>query len=151
MTRQCGTCSACCRRPSIPEIQKPAYVPCRFLGKKGYRCTIYSDRPSACAKYRCSWLRGIGKKSDQPDKCHILIDRRNNRFGWVLVAKALRPGAAMTRRGQAVISRAAAQDNMLCLITDFDDSEKVIGVAGPKAVVAAFSQATGGGPVWLAT
>ena len=148
--RQCGACSACCRWPSVKEIDKPAREPCRFLGRKGYRCIIYEDRPTACSKYRCSWLRGIGKKADQPDRCHILIDRRNNRFGYVLVAKPLRPGAATSRRGQAVISRAAVQDNMLCLIMDYHDSDRVVGVAGPKVVTAAFEQAREGRAVWLA-
>ncbi len=148
--RSCGTCSACCRWPSVSEIEKPARTPCQYLGKKGYRCTIYEDRPSTCSKYQCSWIRGIGKKADQPDKCHVLIDRRNNRFGYVLVAKPLRFSTATSRRGQGVISCAAAQDGMLCLIMDYHDPDKVVGVAGPKAVTTAFEQATAGRPVWLA-
>ena len=130
--RKCGTCSACCRWPSVEEINKPAREPCRFLAKQGYRCTIYEDRPKACAEYRCAWLRGKGSvvnNRDRPDTCGVLIDRRSTQFGVVLVAKSLTPNAAMSPKGKRAIERTTRDEGMPCLV--IDDDERVIGAAGP--------------------
>ncbi len=130
--RKCGTCSACCRWPSIKEIDKPAREPCQFLGAKGYRCTIYADRPEACTKYQCTWIRGMGSavdNRDRPDTCGVLIDRRSTQFGVVLVAKSLVPGAAMSPKGKRAIERATRDEGMPLLVIDDDD--KIIAAAGP--------------------
>lgn len=74
----------------------------------------------------------MGDEQDQPDKCGVLIDRRMTQFGHVLVAKPLRPHSAMTEKGRAAIQRATRDDGMACLIVDFTDTERVIGVAGPE-------------------
>jgi len=66
----------------------------------------------------------------------VLIDARITRFGAVLVAKPLKRGATMTAKGKRAISRTAEQANQLCLITDFDDSDEIVGAAGPKHLVA---------------
>ncbi len=132
MTRQCGSCSACCRWPKIDEINKPARVVCVHLEKCGHGCKIYDTRPKQCADYQCSWLRGIGDAQDRPDTSKILIDRRNTQFGQgMLVAKMLHPNAVQTRKGQAAIKN-AARETGACLVVDYDDSDRVIGVAGPK-------------------
>lgn len=149
MPRTCGTCSACCRWPSVPEINKPARTPCPNLGEGGYKCTIYADRPETCVNYQCSWLRGMGAIEDQPDTCHVLIDRRNTRWGLVLVAKPLEPGAALKKQGQDAISRTAQESNMLCLIVDYEDTDRVIGAAGPKSLVDEFRRKCGEKPVPL--
>ncbi len=132
MPRSCGTCSACCRWPSVAEIDKPAREPCRFLGKQGYRCTIYSDRPEACSAYHCTWIRGHGSSMDsrdRPDSCGVLIDRRSTQFGVVLVAKSLFPGAAMSPKGQRAIERTTRDEGLPCLVINDDD--QIIGAAGP--------------------
>lgn len=131
----------------MPEINKPAKVPCKNLRKQGYGCTIYEDRPSACRKYKCSWLRGLGTVEDQPDTSHVLIDRRMTQWGVVLVAKQLRPFAAMTKKGKNAISHAAQDQNVLCLVVDFENTDKVIGAAGPKLIVERFKKDTGEQPV----
>ena len=127
--RKCGTCSACCRWPSIPALDKPARVPCQHLHKQGFRCTIYEDRPEACAAYNCTWLRGMGATKDRPDDCGVLIDRRSTQFGVVLVAKSLVPGATMSLKGKRAIERATRDEGLPCLV--IDDDERVIGAAGP--------------------
>lgn len=128
MTRKCGTCSACCRWPSIAELDKPARVDCSHLHKRKF-CKIYKTRPEICAEYHCSWIRGIGAKRDQPDICGVLIDRRSTQFGIVLVAKSLTPNAAMSKAGKLAIQRATKGDNLYCLV--IDDDENIIGAAGP--------------------
>ena len=132
--RKCGTCSACCRWPSIDEgeFHKPARVPCQHLHKQGYRCTIYADRPKMCSEYRCTWLRGMGSavdNRDRPNSCGVLIDRRSTQFGVVLVAKSLTPNAAMSPKGKRAIERTTRDEDMPCLV--IDDDERVIGAAGP--------------------
>ena len=142
--RKCGMCSACCRWPSVAEIDKPAREPCRFLHRRGFRCTIYSDRPKMCADYRCSWIRGIGAVKDRPDTSDILIDRRMTKWGYCLVAKQLKLGAAMTAKGGHTLKRAGRDSGMLVLVVDFDDSDLVIGAAGPSNLVEDFQKETCG-------
>lgn len=132
--RACGTCSACCRWPSVAEIDKPAREPCRFLDAKKLtkRCTRYADQPEACAAYRCTWIRGMGAdlgNRDQPDTCGVLIDRRSTQFGVVLVAKSLTPGAAMSPKGQRAIERTTRDEGLPCLV--INDDEQIIAAAGP--------------------
>lgn len=127
--RKCGTCSACCRWPSVPEIAKPARQPCQYLHKQGFRCTIYADRPESCIKYSCTWLRGRGGNRDRPDTCGVLIDRRSTQFGVVLVAKSLTPSATMSLKGRRAIERATRDEGMPLLV--IDDDERIIAAAGP--------------------
>lgn len=61
---QCGVCTACCFTHAVEEIGKPMFTRCPHLGpvealggREG--CTIYDDRPQACRKFACSWLKGI--------------------------------------------------------------------------------------------
>ena len=78
----------------------------------------------------------MGAREDQPVLCHVMIDRRYTQFGLTLVAKSLRPGAAMTRKGRSAIQRATHDEGLPCLIVDYEDTERVIGVAGPKDLIA---------------
>ncbi len=130
--RRCGTCSACCRWPSVEEIDKPARVPCRHLERQGFRCTIYDERPEACAAYHCTWIRGRGSaidNRDRPDTCGVLIDRRSTQFGVVLVAKSLTPGAAMSPKGKRAIERTTRDEGLPLVVIDND--ERVVAAAGP--------------------
>lgn len=56
-------------------------------------------------------------------------------FGHVLVAKPLRPGAAMSRKGRAAIQHATRDEGLPCLIVDYEDNERVVGVAGPRYLI----------------
>lgn len=147
--RTCGTCSMCCRWPSVPDINKPAKIKCQHLHNKGYGCSIYENRPSLCEKYQCSWLRGIGDEEDQPNNCYILIDRRSTALGVVLIAKTMRDGAYKTSKGQDTIKRAALEENMLCFLTDEKDSNLIIGGFGPDNLLSIFRQITQDKPFHL--
>ncbi len=129
--RTCGSCSACCRWPSIEALNKPAKTACVHLEKCGYGCKQYEARPKQCSDYQCTWLRGIGEERDRPDISKILIDRRNTQFGQsMMVAKMLHPNAEKTRKGEAAIRNASKSGPVL--IVDYDDPDRVIGLAGPK-------------------
>ncbi len=76
-SRSCGDCTACCTLLGIQEIKKPAGLRCRYLkllSKDGVGgCTIYKDRPSACADFQCLWLRGFGLRRHRPDRSGIMF------------------------------------------------------------------------------
>ncbi len=136
--RECGSCSACCRWPAIPELGKAARAPCVHLIDGKHGCDRYEDRPEVCSVYRCSWIRGNGAEEDQPARCHVLVDMKRTKWGPVLVAKPLRPDAVRSRRGLAAIRRIAASRGVLCFVVDDKDSVKIIGMAGPRDLLAAF-------------
>ena len=141
--RTCGTCSACCRWPAVPEIGKVARVPCHNLVDGKHGCKIYDDRPQTCSDYLCSWRRGHGRDEDQPVYSHVLIDMKRTRWGHALVAKSLRPNAVRSHRGIAAIRRIAASRGALCFIVDDSNSVRIIGMAGPKELLEKFQKAHG--------
>jgi hypothetical protein len=56
-TRECGTCSLCCKLIAVEELKKLHGVWC-FLWKKGVGCKIYNIRPKSCKEFTCLWLEG---------------------------------------------------------------------------------------------
>ena len=54
--RQCGSCSLCCKLPSVRDFNKPIDTWCSHCrpGKGG--CSIYADRPNRCRAFVCGWL-----------------------------------------------------------------------------------------------
>lgn len=141
--RVCGTCSACCRWPAIPEIDKAARAPCVHLVDGKFGCDRYDDQPKICETYRCSWIRGNGDEEDRPNVCHVLIDMKLTEWGPALVAKSLRPGAVRSRSGLLAIRRVAASRGALCFIVADDDSVRVIGMAGPRELMDTFRKKHG--------
>jgi len=53
--RSCGTCSMCCKVPSIKELNKPAGRWCVHC-VRGSGCGIHPNRPRTCREFFCSWL-----------------------------------------------------------------------------------------------
>lgn len=86
---------------------------------------------------------------DRPDDCDVLIDRRMTQWGYVLVAKPLKPFARLTNKGQNAMIRAARDGKMLCLVVDYEDTDEVIGACGDKPAVELFEKETKGLPVKL--
>jgi hypothetical protein len=68
--RTCAECSACCTALDIPQLDKPAGEPCRYLGPMG-GCSIYDERPKLCREYLCGWRIGIGDL--RPDQVGVVI------------------------------------------------------------------------------
>lgn len=91
-TRECGSCSACCYVCPVEELQKPLLTRCPHQNPAaiGPGCRIYSERPGACAAYRCSWLEGELDLDDRPDRVGVLFEHtrlelRNGRDLLVLL------------------------------------------------------------------
>lgn len=74
MTRQCGTCTLCCKLIPVADINKPANTRCRHQRMTG--CKIYSTRPNACRLWNCRWLVEAEATADlsRPDRSHYVID-----------------------------------------------------------------------------
>ena len=81
--KACGTCSMCCKLPSIAELEKPAGVWCQHV-LKGKGCGIYEARPEVCRAFRCSWLRDPDSPDSwRPDRCGFMLRRaRPKRCGF---------------------------------------------------------------------
>lgn len=93
MSRKCGACSLCCVLPAIPQLGKPANVPCVHLTPSG--CGIYETRPQGCRDFKCEWLRGgVGDQTSRPD--HV--------GGYVLPLNG--DGLTDTKRGFKIVAPA---------------------------------------------
>jgi hypothetical protein len=54
-TRECGTCSLCCKVLDVPAVYKPAGKWCKHC-EPGKGCATYKLRPKACRDFNCLWL-----------------------------------------------------------------------------------------------
>jgi hypothetical protein len=79
---------------TAPASVKPAHEKCNHCTSSG--CSIYADRPEACATFECLWLASQKVPSLafpaalRPDRCGVVIDL--NAAGTVLAHCAL-PGS----------------------------------------------------------
>lgn len=135
--RECGTCSACCRWPSIPELSKPRGIACDRLAACGHGCTRYVERPWSCSEYQCSWIEGYGNAGDRPHESGVLIDRRETQFGVMLVARDYHLTAPPEPKMEA-IRRISRDLGMVCLLVEHDNPEKIVQVRGPRHLVDVF-------------
>jgi len=80
MTNHCGTCVACCRVYSIPELDKKVGEWCQHCDV-GVGCKIYEARPTVCRTYECMWLLSQHREDVRermaaelrPDRCKVVI------------------------------------------------------------------------------
>ncbi|OGI92483.1 hypothetical protein A2933_01065 [Candidatus Nomurabacteria bacterium RIFCSPLOWO2_01_FULL_46_18] len=72
-SRECGSCTACCKTHQILELEKPAGVWCEHCNI-GHGCNIYGDHPQGCKDFACEWLNGLLAEADRPDKTKIVLD-----------------------------------------------------------------------------
>jgi hypothetical protein len=77
-TRECGSCSLCCKLLYIRELNKPIDTWCQHCkpGKGG--CTIYADRPATCRGFVCGWLSDELELGDEwfPARCKMIVTPR---------------------------------------------------------------------------
>jgi hypothetical protein len=55
-TRQCGTCSLCCKVLDVKAVYKPAGQWCKHA-VAGKGCNTYKLRPKSCREFECLWLQ----------------------------------------------------------------------------------------------
>ena len=73
MTRECGTCTLCCKVMGIVELDKPRSRWCDHA-MPGRGCAIYDQRPHSCRVFSCLWLldEGLGEEW-KPEKSKLVI------------------------------------------------------------------------------
>jgi uncharacterized protein len=78
--RCCGSCSLCCRLPSIAALEKPIDTWCMHCRPGNGGCSIYADRPPACRTFNCGWLEphiwnGLLLLTEEwfPARCHFYL------------------------------------------------------------------------------
>lgn len=103
MSRECGSCRACCFAVPIlePELTKPGGEWCKHVGPKGAPgCTIYSQRPPVCSGYKCLWLADETLLPDeyQPNRIGFIVEFSEQRIDGklCLYLREFRPGALKT-------------------------------------------------------
>jgi len=82
MTKECGSCSLCCKLVPVKEIEKPRNTWCEHCTKPG--CAIYADRPRSCVKWSCVWLLSDLPESLKPRVCHVVIDPVAEEVRWTI-------------------------------------------------------------------
>jgi hypothetical protein len=55
-TRQCGTCSLCCKVLDVKAVYKPAGQWCKHA-VPGKGCNTHKLRPKSCREFECLWLQ----------------------------------------------------------------------------------------------
>lgn len=74
-SRACGACDACCTALAVEELKKPPGRRCQYSKHSSSGCcSIYSRRPSSCAKYECGWLIGFLGSDMRPDRSGLLLE-----------------------------------------------------------------------------
>lgn len=73
MTRECGTCTLCCKLLAIEELSKPQGTWCPHC-KPGKGCMTYPTRPQSCQDFQCLWLRMEELPEElQPSQCKCVL------------------------------------------------------------------------------
>jgi hypothetical protein len=71
--RACGSCTLCCKVPSIADLAKPAGVWCTHC-RPGRGCGIYALRPMVCRGAYCEWMMSKGLGTEwKPDRSKIVL------------------------------------------------------------------------------
>lgn len=84
---KCGECNVCCTRFRVAEVKwmdkdaKPKDTLCENYCNG---CTIYKDRPDACATYECFWLKVNNVNNSlpvnlRPDKCNVMVTAQSEK------------------------------------------------------------------------
>jgi hypothetical protein len=80
MSRECGSCTLCCKVMGIKEIGKPMGSWCSHC-KPGKGCGIYSERPEECRTFLCDWLQAEALGPEwKPEKSKIVLVSRYHRI-----------------------------------------------------------------------
>ncbi len=72
MSRDCGTCTACCHSLVVEELEKPAFSKC-VHSCEAMGCSAYYERPDSCRNFRCLWLDGHLGDADRPDQLGVIF------------------------------------------------------------------------------
>ncbi len=93
MSRECGTCTLCCKVMGIVELEKPRSVWCDHA-MPGRGCAIYAQRPHSCSVFSCLWLldETLGEEW-KPEKSKLVIVPDNDTRATRVYVDAAAPDA----------------------------------------------------------
>lgn len=75
MTRECGSCTLCCRVIGVNALNKPANIWCEHCDPTS-GCQIYEERPDECRVFMCLWLNDERLPDwARPDKTHVVLTK----------------------------------------------------------------------------
>jgi hypothetical protein len=91
-SRQCGSCTLCCKLLGIAALEKPRNSWCRHCAP-GKGCGIYETRPEECRAFFCGWITSADLGEEwRPDRAKLLLAREAG--GRIVVhCDAAAPGA----------------------------------------------------------
>ncbi|HJR55253.1 MAG TPA: hypothetical protein VJ798_01645 [Rhizomicrobium sp.] len=92
-SRECGTCTLCCKVMGIHALDKPRGVWCSHA-MPGQGCAIYETRPEECRKFACVWLadENLGPEW-KPEKCKMVLVSEEARKRTMVYVDASMPDA----------------------------------------------------------
>ena len=75
MTRECGSCTLCCKLLPVVPLGKLGGQRCTYQ-RHGKGCSIYASRPPPCRAWSCVWLLNAPEARDlsRPDRVRYVID-----------------------------------------------------------------------------
>ncbi len=96
--RVCFPCTLCCAFFGVPELAKPAGMPCPHRVEAG--CGIHSDRPQSCRNFECFWLMDDSFPEDlRPDLCGVVVSFNEDHDSVVIHVDPDRPDALSGEAG----------------------------------------------------
>lgn len=168
LTRDCGLCRACCTTQLVEDmtiqgilalseektarltqavdgrVMKLADVACPYLADdmNAPGCTIYPDRPNACADWMCVWRSGSGVLlgSERPDRLGLVFDtilRKDLPFSFLSAVAAEPENAAeIFARTEPTLKRLVAGGHLV--VCEMPNGFQT--VLGPLAKVEAYTK-----------
>lgn len=91
--KSCGECGMCCKLLGIEAIAKPSGIWCPHF-QRGRGCSVYADRPGACASFECLWLES--ERLDdawRPDRARFVMYTERDGRRLNVVVDASQPAA----------------------------------------------------------
>ena len=121
-TRECGTCTLCCKVMAIRELEKPMGHWCAHC-VPGKGCGIYETRFEICRTFLCGW-RQVPQLGDawRPDRSKFLMYTEKNGQRLNVIVDPAQPGAwkrePYYRRIKAMSERALEGCELVVCIGD---------------------------------
>ena len=94
MTRECGTCTLCCKVMGIHALEKPRGQWCDHAMPGRGGCAIYETRPHECRTFACTWLmdEALGPEW-KPEKCKLVLVSEEGKKRTMVYVDASQPAA----------------------------------------------------------
>lgn len=134
MSKECGSCSLCCKVLAVPELEKPGNTWCKDCNKSG-GCAIYESRPSICRDFQCLWLQFDDMPDElQPNRCKVILTptKDNHEQGIVAHVDPAYPDAYRRPAVAEFLERAGRKVPVFVVIGN--DARKAVGPHSQKLV-----------------